>query len=71
MLISVDDRKLRELQNALKRKDRRAVNNWLYKETKGRIVRIDESIFEGWIYLTHYPFQAFKVQILEVLTKLK
>ena len=72
MLISVNDDEIVTLREALKMRNRDAVNKWVYKKTRGRIVSIDDRIYEGWIYLAQgWTIGDLKREVIEVITKLK
>ncbi|MGH7453036.1 MAG: hypothetical protein ACRENG_16930, partial [bacterium] len=61
-----------ELRKALKKRDRAAVNQWLYRKTRGRIANLDEETYEAWIHMAQmWSFSDLKKEVVEAITALE
>jgi hypothetical protein len=71
MLLSVpDDFEMRELQRLLRDGNRKGVEQWVFRITRGSVVSIPDDIYEGWQYLANWGIDDLRQDVMNTLSRL-
>lgn len=66
------DSDIEELEDALKKRDKFSVDQWMAEKTRGRVLSLSDEVYEAWIFLAQmWSFPDLKNEVLNLMRSLK
>lgn len=66
------DTEFEELQKFLRKRDKFAVDRWIFEKSGGRVLSLSDEVFEGWIFLAQmWSFPDLKNEVMNLMRALR